>query len=267
MELSAAKRTAKVIGIDGKVKGEVELPSVFFTELRPDLIRRAVISSQTARIVPRTTFYLAGKRTSAESLGVGLDLARVPRVKGEHNPASGSGALVPNVVGGRVAFPPSLEKKYHERINVKERRFALRSAIAATANPESVLERGHILTTDTELPFVVEDGLKDLKKSSEFREFLKKVSLYYDVLRAKEGIRERSGKGKRRGRRWIKPKSLLIVLDTSEAPIRLASRNFTGIDCVGVSELNVERLAPGGHPGRLTIWTESAIRKLGEVYW
>ncbi|MBC7120766.1 MAG: 50S ribosomal protein L4 [Candidatus Methanosuratus sp.] len=262
----ATKKVAKVLGIDGSVKGELELPSVFGTDLRPDLIRRAVLSSQTARIVPRTTDYYAGKRTSAESMGVGLDLARVPRVKGEHNPASGSGAFVPNVVGGRLAFPPSLGKKYHERINVKERRLALMSAIAATSNPEAVIERGHIITTEVSLPVVVSDEIKNLKKAAELREFLEKTSLIYDVLRAKEGIRERSGKGKRRGRRWVKPKSLLIVVDDSAAPVRLASRNFTGVDCVGVSDLNVERLAPGGHPGRLAVWTESAIKKLSEIY-
>ncbi|MEN3052390.1 MAG: 50S ribosomal protein L4 [Candidatus Methanosuratincola petrocarbonis] len=260
------KRLAKVISVDGSIKGEIELPSVFETELRPDLIRRAVISSQTARIVPRTTDYYAGKRTSAESLGVGLDLARVPRVKGEHNPASGAGAFVPNVVGGRLAFPPSLEKKYHERINEKERRLALMSAIAATSDPEAVIERGHIITTDISLPLVVSDEIKGLKKAAELRAFLERTSLIHDVIRAKDGIRERSGKGKRRGRRWVKPKSLLIVVDDPGAPIRLASRNFTGVECVGVTELNVERLAPGGHPGRLTLWTESAIKRLSEIY-
>jgi len=260
------KISVPVRAVDGSVKGEVPLPSVFSTELRRDLIRRAVISSQTARIQPHTNDPMAGKRTSAMSLGVGLDLARVPRVKGEHNPASGQGAFVPNVIGGRAAFPTRLEKIWHEEINSKERRLALRSAIAATANQGLVAARGHILPDGASLPFVVSDELKGLKKASEFREFLKSLSLYQDAERAKEGVKERAGRGKSRGRRWIRPKSILLVADELNPPLRLAARNFTGIEFAEVSSLNVERLAPGGHPGRLTVWTESALKKLDEIY-
>ena len=42
--------------------------------------------------------------------------------------------------------------------------------------------------------------------------------------------------------------------------------NFTGVEFADVGSLNVERLAPGGHAGRLTVWTESAFKKLDELY-
>lgn len=250
-----------VLSLEGEGKGEVQLPTVFATEVRPDLIRRAVVSMQSARVQPKTRDPMAGKRTSAQSLGVGLDLARVPRVKG-----GGPAAFVPNVIGGRRAFPERIEKIYHERINSKERRLALKSAIAATASKELVMGRGHAIKEGTALPLVVSDDAKALAKASDFRELLKKLSLWEDTERAKNGIKERSGRGKTRGRRWIRPKSLLLVADELNPPVRLASRNFTGMDFADVKSLNVEMLAPGGHAGRLTLWTESAVKKLDELY-
>lgn len=254
-------KSIPVLSLDGTGKGEVTLPAVFATEVRPDLIRRAVVSMQSARVQPKSRDPMAGKRTSALSLGVGLDLARVPRVKG-----GGPGGFVPNVIGGRRAFPQRLEKIYHERINIKERRLALRSAIAATAYKDLVIGRGHAVKEDITLPLVVSDEAKALAKASEFRELLKMLSLWGDAERAKNGIKERSGRGKTRGRRWIKPKSILLVTDELNPPVRLASRNFVGLDFAEVKSLNVEMLAPGGHAGRLTIWTESAVRKLDELY-
>lgn len=258
---SVAVDTVKVLALDGSVKSELPIPAIFSSDIRPDLVKRAVLSSQSARIQPRTSDYLAGKKNTAESLGVGLDLARVPRIHGANR-----AAFVPNVIGGRVAFPAQLEKIYHERINNKERLVALKSAIAATANPKMVVARGHAVAEGTAFPFVVTDDLKGLKKAAEFREFLQKVSLWSDVERAKAGIKERSGRGKTRGRRWIKPKSILVVADELKPTLRLATRNFTGVEFADVNSLNVERLAPGGHAGRLTVWTESAFKRLDELY-
>ena len=64
----------------------------------------------------------------------------------------------------------------------------------------------------------------------------------------------------------MKPKSLLLVTDELNPPVRLALRNFVGVDYAEVKLLNVEMLAPGGHSGRLTLWTESALKKLDELY-
>jgi large subunit ribosomal protein L4e len=261
MSEQTTEKTVPVYSLDGSVKEQVSLPVVFTNEVRPDLIQRAVNSLLTARIQPKTRYPMAGKRTSAESLGVGLDLARVPRVKG-----GGPAAFVPNVIGGRRAFPERLEKIYHEKINEKERLLALKSAIAATGLKEMVVGRGHTLQDKLNVPIVVSDEIKMLKKASEFREILKKLSLWDDAIRAKRGIKERPGKGKYRGRRWIRPKSILLIADELNPPVRLAARNFPGMDFAEVSSLNVDRLAPGGHPGRLTIWTESAFKRLDDLF-
>ncbi len=93
----------------------------------------------TAKLQPKGTDPMAGKRTTAVSFGTGLGLARVPRVKGSLWPTA---RFAPNVVKGRRAHPPKVEKVLHERINKRERRKAIRSAIAATAIKDLITARG-----------------------------------------------------------------------------------------------------------------------------
>jgi large subunit ribosomal protein L4e len=57
----------------------------------------------------------------------------------------------------------------------------------------------------------------------------------------------------------------LIVVAENKGIVE-AARNVPGVDVVTIANLNVEMLAPGTHPGRLTIWTSSAIERLGELY-
>ena len=45
-----------------------------------------------------------------------------------------------------------------------------------------------------------------------------------------------------------------------------AARNILGVDIVSIEGLNVELLAPGTHPGRLTIWTSSTIEKVDALF-
>ena len=45
-----------------------------------------------------------------------------------------------------------------------------------------------------------------------------------------------------------------------------AFRNIPGVDTISVDNLNLLKLAPGGHVGRFCIWTESAFKKLDSIY-
>merc|ERR1712157_128381 len=45
-----------------------------------------------------------------------------------------------------------------------------------------------------------------------------------------------------------------------------AFRNIPGVDTMQVDNLNLLKLAPGGHVGRFCIWTESAFKKLDGLY-
>ncbi|MDR0900926.1 MAG: 50S ribosomal protein L4 [Methanobrevibacter sp.] len=249
-----------VYSVDGKTAEEIELPAIFDEEYRPDLIKRAVISSQTARIQPWGSDPMAGKRTTAESWGSGRGAAMVPRIKN-----GSKAAFIPMAIGGRRAHPPRPQKIYHEKINVKERRFAIRSAIAATTNSDLVEERGHKIENVPQLPLIVDDELASVKKTKETREIFKNLGIFDDITRAKKGKKIRAGKGKMRGRKYKKTKGPLIVVDEDKG-ISLGARNHAGVDVVTVDNLNAELLAPGTHPGRLTVFTKSAIEKLGGLF-
>ncbi|MDI6888303.1 MAG: 50S ribosomal protein L4 [Methanocellales archaeon] len=244
----------QLIGLSGKVKGKVELPKVFEEEYRPDLIKRAVLAAQANRLQPYGPDIYAGMRTSAEGWGTGRGVSRAPRIKGGSRVAR-----VPQAVGGRRAHPSKPQKILSEKINAKERRKAIRSAIAATANAELVKSRGHKF--GAKVPLVVENSLEKVKKTSDVIEFLQTANLWDDVLRAKGGKKIRAGKGKMRGRKYKRKKSLLIVV-SEDRGISKAACNLPGVDVVTVNQLNAELLAPGTQPGRLTIWTKSALSKL-----
>jgi large subunit ribosomal protein L4e len=45
-----------------------------------------------------------------------------------------------------------------------------------------------------------------------------------------------------------------------------AARNLTGVDVVEAKNLNVRVLAPGTDAGRLTVWSESALKVLDQFH-
>ncbi|MCD4764978.1 MAG: 50S ribosomal protein L4 [Methanosarcinales archaeon] len=247
---------AKIMDITGASKGDIELPAVFDEMYRPDLIKKAVLAAQANRLQVYGPTPYAGMQTSAANWGPGRGVARVPRIKTGNRVARISQAR-----GGRKAHPPKVEKDYSEKINKKERYKAINSAIAATANPELVRNRGHRF--DAELPIVADDEFQDIKTTKGVIGFMEAINVYDDVIRAKNGKHIRAGGGKRRGRKYKKPKSLLIVIGEDNGIVR-AARNLSGVDVINVNRLNAELLAPGTHAGRLAIWTESAIKVVGE---
>lgn len=255
------KKAIKIFNLEGKPVGKITLPSVFETPLRPDVIKRAVLAIQSSRIQPQGRDPMAGKRTSAESRGVGLGIARVPRVKGP----SGRAAFAPGTVGGRVAHPPTSARKIIKRIPKREKRLALLSAIAATASKKVVASRGHSVVDVPQIPLIVTNDLEELKKVKEVEEALIRLGVLADIYRVKESRKVRAGKGKYRGRKMKWAIGPLIVVAENKGILE-ASRNIPGLDSVTIDNLNVEMLAPGAHPGRLTIWTNSAIEKLDKIY-
>jgi large subunit ribosomal protein L4e len=254
-------KTVKIFNLEGKPVGKMKLPAIFETPIRPDVIKRAVLAIQSNRRQPQGRDPLAGKRTTAESRGVGLGIARIPRVKGP----GGRGALAPGTVGGRQAHPPTSEKKIVKRIPKKEKRLALFSAIAATSSRKTVNSRGHSIEDVPQIPLVVTKDLEELKKTKEVEETLIRLGVLSDLYRVKESRKIRAGKGKRRGRKIKQAKGPLIVVAENRGILE-AARNIPGVDAVNVNNLSVEMLAPGTHLGRLTIWTDSAIEKLNELY-
>jgi len=238
--------------LDGDDDGSLELPDVFETQYRPDLIRRAVQAAQANRKQDYGADDYAGMRTPAESMGSGRGQAHVPQ-------EGGKARRVPQTVGGRKAHPPKAEKDRSLSINDKERKQAVRSAIAATTDAELVAERGHEFD-DVDLPLVVSDEFEDLVKTQEVVDVLEALGVHTDIERADE-TKVRAGQGKARGRKYKRPTSILFV--TSEEPSR-AARNLAGADVTTAREVNAEDLAPGTQPGRLTVWTESAVAEVAD---
>ena len=248
-----------VVNLQNEKTTELELPKVFSTPVRHDVIKRAVVSLQSTRFQPQGRDPMAGKRNTAESRGTGHGIARVPRLKQSSRAAFGV-----SIVGGHAAFPPRSEKVIVKRINKKEKRYAIRSGIAATAVKELVVKRGHKVQDVEHLPIVVSNELETLEKTRDVKEFLLALNIWSDVERADRG-KIRAGKGKMRGRKYKKGKGPLIVVGEDNG-IGYAARNLTGVEVTDVYGLNAELLAPGAHPGRLVIWTQSAFEQLDEVW-
>ena len=245
---------ATVRDLNGDDDGSVELPAVFETQFRPDLIQQAVAAAQANRKQAYGADEFAGLRTPAESMGSGRGMSHDPRQDGVVK-------RVPHAVGGRRAHPPKAEKEQGKSINRKTRQLATRSALAATADADRVADRGHEFDDDVELPLVVSDEFEDLVKTQEVVSLLESLGVAADIERADEGKSVRAGRGTTRGRKYQEPKSILFV--TSEEPSK-AARNLAGADVATAAEVNVEDLAPGTHAGRLTLFTESAIEEVAD---
>jgi len=262
---------AKIYGMDGSDKGSVELPRVFETAHQPVVIKRAVLAIQTARLQPKgtdpraglknTAIYIGSRNQPATRKSINTDKARLPRLINMRHPASGKVARVPQSVGGRRAHPPKANKIIVEKINKKEKRLALNSAIAATAIKELVEKR---FIVEGELPIIIEDKFEEVAKTKEVVAALTKVGAGKDLENARGKTRKRAGKGKTRGRTKKQKKSVLIVTAENSKVLK-ACRNLPGVESVTITSLNVELLAPGAEAGRLVIWTSGAIEKLANT--
>jgi large subunit ribosomal protein L4e len=241
---------------DGTSTEKIDLPNIFNTPYRPDIIRKSFNILHSNKRQPYGSDPLAGFRHATASVGKGRGQSRVPRLT-QGNKA----ALAPCVVGGRRAHPPKSEKNWKEKINKKEKLLAKNSAIAATAIKDMVIKRGHKFDEKITLPIIIEDKFEKINKTKDVIKALEKIGIYDDILRATNGRNIRAGKGKSRGRKYKTPKSILII--TTKDEIFKSSRNLTGIDIVKPKLVNIEHLAPGGDAGRLTIITKSALKELG----
>jgi large subunit ribosomal protein L4e len=162
--------------------------------------------------------------------------------------------------------PTKIWRRWHRRVNIRMRRYAVASALAASAVPSLVMARGHKIETVPELPLVLADSVESVEKTSAAIKILKQVGAFADAEKAKDSVQIRPGKGKMRNRRYINRKGPLIVYGTEGSKIVKAFRNITGVDVINVERLNLLKLAPGGHVGRFIIWTKSAFEKLDSIF-
>jgi large subunit ribosomal protein L4e len=246
-----------VYDLKGEVAGETDLPASFKTELRTDVIRRAVTAIEANARQPYAPKPTAGMRHSVQTWGKGRGVARVQRLMG-----SSTAAQSPNNVGGRRAHPPKVEKDLGKKINRKELLFAKFSALNATSQVDLVKGRGHRFAEKLTVPVVVKDDFESVKSTKDAVAALESIGVYDDVERAVNGRHIRAGRGKMRGRRHRTPRSLLVVF-SKECTGGRSIRNLPGVDVATPNSLNASLLAPGGAPGRLMVITEGALQTIG----
>lgn len=246
-------------------RGKLKLPSQFSEIVRPDIIRKAVHAVQNSRRQSYATDPLAGKRVSADlskrrrkyrgSYGKGI--SRIHRKIMSRNGMHFNwvGALAPQARGGRQAHPPVAEKIWAHKMNKKERRKAIRSAMAATLFSQIVAQRGHKIPSH--YPFALDAEVEKLKKTSEVKKALESLG-FTDELARSSITKVRAGRGKSRGRRLKRRTGVLLVV-ALECALTKSAKNIPGVRVVAVKRLNAEVLAPGAVPGRATIFTTAAI--------
>jgi len=241
------------------------LPAVFKAPIRPDIVNSVHFDMLKNTRQPYAVSDKAGHQCSAESWGTGRAVARIPRVRGGGTHRSGQGAFGNMCRTGTMYSPTKTWRRWHRRINIKLRRYAICSAIASTGIPALVMARGHVIDQITECPLVVADKIEELKKTKEAVALLKRLKAWPDILKVYNSKRLRAGIGKMRNRRYKKKLGPCIIYNKDNGLTR-AFRNIPGISMQNVNSLNLLRLAPGGHVGRFCIWTESAFKKLDALY-
>jgi len=250
--------SVNVYSLEGEVLRKIDLPPVFSTGYRPDVIRKVVNAQRANARQAYGPSEMAGMRHAVSTWGKGRGVARVQRLTQGRKAAES-----PNNVGGRRAHPPRPEKDWTMKVNRKEIRLAKLSALAAMSDGERVSKRGHWFDENVTLPVVVENDFESLETTSEVLDVLRSIGVGDDIERSKGGRKVRPGRGKMRGRRYKIPRSLLIVVSRDDAPLFRSAKNLPGVDIVSPGRINTSVLAPGGDPGRLAVFTEAAIDQVG----
>lgn len=260
-----ARPVLSVFSLTGEKTGTTPLPSVFTAPIRPDIVQFVHTNMAKNKRQAHAVSIYAGKQVSASSWGTGRAVARIPRVGGGGTSRSGQGAFGNMCRGGRMFAPTKTWRKWHRKINTTQKRYAVASALAASAVPALVMARGHRIDEVPEVPLVLDNELQSTKLTSAAVDVLTSVGAYDDVQKAIDSKQIRAGKGKLRNRRYTLRRGPLIVYSENDG-VQQAFRNLPGVELCSVNSLNLLQLAPGGHMGRFCIWSQSAMEALNTIY-
>lgn len=268
----ASRPTVTILKADGTASGETHpLPKVFNAPIRPDIVQTVHTGVAKNRRQPYAVSEKAGHQTSAESWGTGRAVARIPRVSGGGTHRAGQAAFGNMCRSGRMFAPTKVWRKWHQKINLGQKRFATVSALAASSVPALLLARGHQISNVPEVPLVINSSVFSdaaISRTAAAASLLKSVGAGPDVDKVKNSRKLRAGKGKLRGRRHRQRRGPLVVYnpEVDGTEIVRAFRNLSGVETSSVFALNLLQLAPGGHLGRFIIWTSSAFAALDTIY-
>jgi len=260
-----SRPTVNILTVQGAKTSTVELPKVYDTPIRAELVHHIYTNLAKNAMQPHGTDPLAGVKVSAVSWGPGRAKARVPRINGSGSNRNGQGAYANFCRGGHRFAPPTIQRRWFRPVPIKQRRYAIASAIAATAVAPLVQARGHLIEKVNEIPIVVEAAIEEIKRTRDAVALLKAVGVYQDVQRVMDNKVHRASKGKYR-RSAFKTKKGPLVIFNEDKGIAKAFRNIPGVDTISVQNLSLAKLAPGAQLGRLTIWSEAAFKNLDAIY-
>merc|ERR1712213_139675 len=249
----------------GNAAAQMATPAVFKAPIRSDLVNFVHTNLRKNARQATGVKKIAGEQTSAESWGTGRAVARIPRVRGGGTHRSGQAAFGNMCRGGRMFAPLKTWRRWHKKCNINQRRYAVTSAIAATGVPALVMAKGHKVDEVPEIPLVVSNAAQEYKKTKQAVDLLKQLGAWDDVKRVYATRRMRAGRGKSRDRKHVQKLGPAIVYAQDNGIVR-AFRNIPGVEVLDVNNLNVLRLAPGGHVGRFLIFTEDAFKALDTIY-
>ena len=256
-----------VYNLEGKKASEIDIGEALSKPVRLDIINRCVLAEQSFLRQPYGSDYWAGKRTSAHYHGergtrysmMNKEMARLRRIHGNQGYLSMTARFSPQAIKGRQAHPPKPEKVWLLKVNKREKILGLLSSLSATSDKSLVSGRGH-LAVDMVFPIVVEDKLEGVKNTKNLVDLITNLGLAKEIERASVK-KVRAGSGKNRGRRYKKKVGPLVVVKEDKGILK-AVKNLAGFDGTVSTKLSVSMLAPGGQPGRLAIFTQSALQEL-----
>eukprot|EP01083_Nonionella_stella_P082353 227306_1 len=271
-QTAASRPVVTVYNISGRpTKKQVTMPDIMLSPIRADLVNFVHTNMAKNNRQPYAVQnnegphgIRAGHQVAAKSWGTGRAVSRVPRVKGGGTHRAGQGAYANMCRGGRMFAPTKVWRKWHRKINTNQKRYAVCSAVAASAVPALVMARGHRIQAVDEVPIVIENDFQKLKKTKAALHCLQALHLSNELRRCKRRYL-RAGRGKSRNRRWKHRLGPLVIYAKNNGIVQ-AIRNIRGVDHCNVYTLNLLKLAPGGHIGRLIIWTEDAFNALNYIY-
>ncbi|AFZ79522.1 60S ribosomal subunit protein L4/L1, putative [Theileria equi strain WA] len=239
-------------------KASTLMPLVFSTPLRSDLVHYVHTNMAKNRRQAYAVSKMSGFQTSARSWGTGRAMARVPRVKGGGTHRAGQAAYANFCRAGGMFAPTKTWRRWHRKVNLKEKRFALAVAVAASGVAPLVMARGHRIESVPEVPLVVDDSIETINKTKDAVALLQKLGLSEELDRVSKKkfpkrLKSKHGTGP------------LIILRASAVEGRRAFRNIPGVEVAAVERLNLLKLAPAGTLGRLCVWSKAAFEALDQV--
>ncbi|KAL5726368.1 60S ribosomal protein L4 [Ranunculus cassubicifolius] len=159
MSTAAARPLVNVQPLEGDMATDasttIPLPDVCKASIRPDIANYIVTNMSKNSRQPYVVSVKAGHQKSAESWGTGRAVSRIPRVPGGGTHRAGQGAFGNMCRGGRMFAPTKRWKRWHRKININQKRFAVVFAIAASAVPSLLMARGHKIEKGNFVFFVV----------------------------------------------------------------------------------------------------------------